>query len=314
MAQDAVFVGIDCGKAALDVAVYPGGESLQVANNQAGYRSLIAWLSAHRVALVGIEASGGYERSVRDALEREGIAVAVLDPARVRHFAKAKGQRAKTDPIDAALIAEFTGCFQPCATPADRRREELAGLLGLRRLLVDKRADIKKALARLPAEAAALAGPVLEALDGAVDALEGRITRQAEADAALSKTTQALRSAPGVGTLTALTLAVLVPELGRLSRGQAAALLGVAPYPDDSGQRRGTRRIAGGRDEARRALYMATLAAATGRRRGVLAEFYARLVGRGKPAKLALIACMRKLIVRLNAMLAHGQTWSEQVS
>lgn len=314
MAQNAVYVGIDCGKAALDAAVYPGAETVRVPNTEAGHRTLIAWLGAQQVTLVGVEASGGYERAVRDALEGEGIAVAVLDPARVRHFAKAKGQRAKTDPIDAALIAEFTARFQPPATPADAQREGLAGLLGLRRLLVDKRADIKKALARLPAEAAAVAGPVLDALDAAIDALEGRIAQQAQADAALIRTAEALQSAPGVGPLTALTLAVLVPELGRLSGGQAAALLGVAPYPDDSGQRLGARRIAGGREDARRALYMAALAAATGRRQGVLAGFYARLIGRGKPPKLALTACMRKLIVRLNAMLAHGQTWSEKTA
>ncbi|MBK1839066.1 IS110 family transposase [Azospirillum sp. YIM B02556] len=313
MAQDAVFVGIDCGKEVLDVVVVPGGETLRVANSAAGHEALIAGLKGRPVALVGIEASGGYERAVRDALEAAGIAVAVLDPARVRHLAKAKGQRAKTDPIDAALIADFTARFQPSATPSNRQRERLADLLGLRRLLVDKRADLKKAVARLPADVAALAEPALEALGTAVEAAEREITRRAQEDAALAKKAKALSSAPGVGALTALTLAVLVPELGQLSGGQAAALLGVAPYPDDSGQRHGARRIAGGREDARRALYMAALTAATGRRKGgVLASFYDHLIGRGKPPKVALTACMRKLIVRLNAMLAHGGTWSEQ--
>src|SRR5262249_27029624 len=158
--------------------------------------------------------------------EAEGIAVAVLDPARVRHFAKAKGQRAKTDPIDAALIAEFTAHFPPLTTtPAAPHRERLAELLGLRRLLVDKRADLKKALARLPASAAALVRPVLAALDTAIDQLESEATQRAQADAALTQAAGALQSAPGVGALTALTLAVLVPELGRLSGAQAAALL-----------------------------------------------------------------------------------------
>jgi len=312
MAQNSGVGGIDCGKNTLDIAVFPEGEALCVPNSEAGYRTLIAWLERRGVGTVGIEASGGYERAVREALTAQGIAVHVLDPARVRHLAKAKGQRAKTDPIDAALIAEFTARFRPTAgLPATPERERLAELLGLRRLLVDKRADLKKAVARLPAEAQALVHPVLEALNTAIAELETVIDRRAQADVVLAKTAAALQSAPGIGALTALTLAVLVPELGRLSGAQAAALLGVAPYPDDSGQRHGPRKIAGGRDEARRALYMAALAAATGRRTGVLASFYRRLIGRGKPPKVALTACMRKLIVRLNAMLARNQTWSE---
>jgi len=315
MAQTKTFGGIDCGKEHLDFAVFPAGDTMRVPNTPAGYRSLIDGLSARPITMVGIEASGGYERAVRDALTAAGLTVCVLDPARVRHFAKAKGQRAKTDLLDAALIAEFTAQFQSTVRPAvDPQREPLAGLLGLRRLLVDKRADLHKALALLPDSAASLVRPALDGLDEAIEALEWTITRKSQADAVLAGKIKALQSAPGVGALTAVTLAVLVPELGRLSGGQAAALLGVAPYPDDSGHRHGVRRIAGGRDDARRALYMAALSAATGRRKGVLAAFYASLTGRGKPPKLALTACMRKLIVRLNAMLAHGQTWNEETA
>ncbi|MBP2292470.1 IS110 family transposase [Azospirillum rugosum] len=312
MTQSAVFVGIDCGKDCLDVALYPTGQCRRVDNTEAGRRALITWLSGHAVALVGIEASGGYERAVRDALEAATIAVAVLDPARVRHFAKAKGERAKTDRLDAALIAEFTARFLPPATPADREREQLAGLLGMRRLLVDKRADLRKSLGRLAEDLQALAAPALEALDEAVERVEAELARRTRAAAALAKTVKALRSAPGVGALTALTVAVRMPELGRLSGAQAAALLGVAPYPDDSGRRHGPRRIAGGRGDVRQALYMAALGAATRARTGVLAEFYAQLIKRGKPPKVALTACMRKLIVRLNAMLATGQEWVEK--
>ena len=312
MAQSAKFVGIDCGKAFLDVAVFPTGERTRVDNDAAGHVCLIGWLAGRDVAVVGIEASGGYERGVRDALEKGDLSVAVLDPGRVRHFAKAKGQRAKTDVIDAGVIADFTAHFQPAATPADPHREGLAGLLGLRRLLVDKRADLTKALARLPAGTGALASPVLAALDTAAEAVESQIMQQAQADAALTAKARTLQSAPGIGTLTALTLAVLMPELGRISGSQAAALLGVAPYPNDSGQHRGARHIAGGRESARRAVYMAVLSGAVRRRKGLMAAFYDRLIARGKPPKVALTACMRKLIVRLNAMLAHGQTWSEE--
>jgi transposase len=225
----------------------------------------------------------------------------------IRHaFAKAKGQRAKTDVIDAVMIALFTA--QLGDTPAkqvDPEREALADLVRLRRLLVDKRADLEKA--QLPADAAALVDPALEALRTAIAAVNARLEQTVQANRTV--VVQALQSAPGVGPVTAL--AVLVPELGQISGAQAAALLGVAPYPDDSGQRHGKRQISGGRDDARRALYMATLTAAC-RGSGVLARFYARLIAAGKPPKVALIACMRKLIVRLNAMLAHNQTWSDQ--
>lgn len=313
MTQNTVFGGIDCGKTSLHLAVVPGKERWQTANTPSGHRDLIAWLAARGVGTVGIEASGGYERPVRDALIAAGITVHVLDPARVRHFAKAKGQRAKTDVIDAGMIATFTAQLGDTAgKPVDHDREALADLVRIRRLLVDKRADLEKALARLPQDAAALATPVLGALRTAITAVEARLEQNAHAHQTVATTVRALRSAPGVGPVTAITLAALIPELGRISGAQAAALLGVAPYPDDSSQRHGQRRISGGREDARRALYMAALAAATGRSRGVLASFYARLIAAGKPPKVALIACMRKLIVRLNAMLAHHQTWSDQ--
>jgi transposase len=308
MTQTAVIAGIDCGKDSLDLAVVPGKERYHTTNTPSGHRDLIAWLVARGVSTVGIEASGGYERPVRDALIAAGLTVHVLDPARVRHFAKARGQRAKTDVIDAVMIALFTA--QLGDTPAkqvDPEREALADLVRLRRLLVDKRADLEKAVARLPADAAALVDPALEALRTAIAAVNARLEQTVQANRTV--VVQALQSAPGVGPVTAL--AVLVPELGQISGAQAAALLGVAPYPDDSGQRHGKRQISGGREDARRALYMATLTAAC-RGSGVLARFYARLIAVGKPPKVALIACMRKLIVRLNAMLAHNQTWSDQ--
>ena len=312
MTQNPSFAGIDVGKDRLDVAVFPDGVRWDVPNSPAGHRDLITRLAARGVTTGGVEASGGYERSARDALFAAGISVHVLDPARVRYFAKAKGQRAKTDAIDAAVIAEFTAQLRD--TPAqrpDRDREALADLVRMRRLLVDKRADMEKAMARLPDAAKALIRPAIDALRTAVEELEAEIARHVGSHQAVAHTVQVLQSAPGIGPITAVAVAALLPELGRVSGRQAAALLGVAPYPDDSGQRHGQRRIAGGRADARRAVYMAALKAAT-QTTGILAAFYAHLIARGKPHKVALTACMRELIVRLNAMLASHQTWREQ--
>jgi transposase len=313
MTQQTSFGGIDCGKDTLDLAVFPGGDRGRVTNTPCGHQDVIAWLAARGVTTVGIEASGRYERPVRDALRAAGVTVHVVDPARVRYLAKAQGQRAKTDAIDAAVIAAFTAQLGDTpAKPVDPEREALADLVRMRRLLITKRADIEKAVSRLPEAVRACISPVIDAVRMAVEHLDVQIEQRVQANPSVAQTVRLLQSAPGVGPITAVTLAAWVPELGQLSGTQAAALLGVAPYPDDSGQHHGVRHIAGGREDARCALYMAALAAATGRAKGVLATFYARLIARGKPPKVALTACMRKLIVRLNAMLAHNQVWSDQ--
>lgn len=313
MTHSPAFGGIDCGKDTLDLAVYPAGPRLRTGNTPHGHRELIARLGEAGVTTVGLEASGGYERPVRDALRHAGIAVHVLDPVRVRHFAKALGRRAKTDAIDAGVIAAFVAHAGALpGTPVDPEREALADLLRVRRGLTDKRADLQKATARLPEAARRLVTPALEALGRSIAALEEEIRRRIAAHRGLARTVERLRSAPGVGWLSAVSLAVLMPELGRISGAQAAALLGVAPYCHDSGRHRGERHIAGGRAEARQGVYMAVLSAACRQSGGVLAGFYARLIAKGKPPKVALTACMRKLIVRLNAMLAHDQTWSDQ--
>ncbi|MCW2238383.1 transposase [Azospirillum canadense] len=307
-------VGLDCGRDWLDAALFPGPARLRVANTSEGRSALASWIRERGLARVGVEASGGYEPPVRDDLGAAGLAVHVLDAARVRHFAKAKGRRAKSDAIDAPLIAEFTATLidGPPAAP-DHGREALAGLLRLRRRLVDQSADLRKAAVGLPREAEATVGGALAALDQAVAAVEALIARRVAADRALGERVAALQSAPGIGPVTATTLAVRLPELGALSGAKIAALVGVAPYAADSGEHHGERHIAGGRTDVRRALYMATLTSAV-RGRGVLARFYARLIACGKKPKVALVACMRKLLVRLNAMLAHHQTWHEQTA
>lgn len=308
-----VVAGIDCGKLFLDVAVAPGADTLRVANTASGHGELAAWLAGQGVVRVGVEASGGYERPVRDALRTAGVAVGVFDPARVRHYAKALGRRAKNDAIDAAVIAAFTavqeqGAFVPAIEP---EREELAGLVKARRLLVDKRADLRRARASAPAVAQAALEDAIGALSRAIEALDADITRQVAAVPALARTVEALQSAPGVGPVVAVTLAARLPELGRIPKAGIAALVGVAPFDHDSGQSRGQRHIAGGRADVRRALYMAAEVAAT-HCHGTIAAYYRRLCEQGKAPKLALIACARKLIVRLNVMLAKGATWEDQ--
>lgn len=312
MAQVEPAVGIDCGKSFLDAAIFPGTDTLRVENTPAGHDQLAAWIIARGARRVGMEASGGYERAVRDRLCQAGLAVHVVDPARVRHFAKAKGRRAKNDTIDARVIAEFTALLTDAAPAVpDAEREALARVIQMRQTLVDKRADLAKAAAAVPEPARAAVLRVLDELDQAIADLEADIARRRDRQPELARTATLLQTAPGIGPLVAVTLAAVLPEIGHLGGAQIAALVGVAPFDQDSGQHRGQRHIAGGRAQARKALYMAALVAAT-RTKGAIADFYARLVARGKPRKLALTACMRKLIVRLNTMLARNEAWQDQ--
>lgn len=310
MSTIAPTAGIDCGKSRLDVALFGAEDKFHVVNTAEGHRELITRLSAHGVARIGLEASGGYERGVRNALRDAGLPVTVFDPARVRCFAKAKGLRAKNDRIDAAVIAEFTASpFAPADSLGAPEHEELAGFVRLRRLLSDKRADLKRVAAMIDGEARTILAKALEGLDRAIEAVEVKLQEQTGGQTALGATIERLCSAPGVGWITAVSLAVLLPELGRISGKQIAALAGVAPFDRDSGRWHGQRHIAGGRADVRRVLYMAAQVAAT-RTSGGIADFYDRLRAKGKPAKVALTACMHKLIVRLNAMIAHGTDWA----
>lgn len=310
MAPTEIVIGIDCGKCSLDAAVFPGPGHIRVTNDQAGFRALLAWVAEHGGVRVGLEASGGYERAARNCLMAAGMAVRVFDPARVRHFAKAKGRRVKTDPIDAGVIAEFTATFpDAAAVGVDAAREELAGLIGARNVLVEKRADLLKAASLAPAAGGTVLMQAAEQMAGGIAELAARIDREVAKNADLAARVEALQSAPGVGPVTARSLVARLPELGHVSAAAIAALVGVAPFDDDSGQHHGHRHIAGGRADVRKALYMATLSAT--RTKGVIGAFYQRLRASGKKPKVALVACMRKFVVRLNAMLATGDTWQE---
>lgn len=304
--------GIDCGKSFLDIALFPAAERLQVKNRISDYKLLAVWFAERGVRRVGIEASGGYERAVSKYLREQGIAVHVFDPCRVRHFAKAKGQRAKSDAIDAGVIAAFTAAF-PDAGAADEASPDpvLAGLIKARRLVVEKRCDVLRAARLAVCEAEAALMEVVDQMATVIADLDLQVNQRVARNADLARRAKRLRTAPGIGDVAATTLVALLPELGHVSGGQIAALVGVAPFDNDSGQHRGLRHIAGGRADVRAALYMATLSAAT-RASGVIADFYRDLRGKGKPAKVALIACVRKLLVHLNAMLAKGQDWQDE--
>lgn len=310
MAPIEIVIGIDCSKCSLDAAVFPGPGHLRVTNDQTGFKALLAWVAEHRGVRVGLEASGGYERAVRNFLMAAGMVVRVFDPARVRHFAKAKGRRVKTDPIDAGMIAEFTATFADAAAVGiDPAREELAGLIGARTLLVEKRADLLKAASLVPGAGGTALMQAVAQMAEVIAELTARIDRDVAENTDLAAKVEALQSAPGIGHITARSLVARLPELGQVSAAAIAALVGVAPFDDDSGQHHGHRHIAGGRADVRKALYMATLSAT--RTKGVIGAFYRRLRASGKKPKVALVACMRKFIVRLNAMLATGNKWQE---
>lgn len=306
------FVGIDVSKATLDVAVRPSGAAWQVANTPAAVEALAERLAALRPTVVVLEATGGYEHAVVAALAAARVPVVVANPRQVRDFGRAIGQLAKTDEIDAALLAQFGERVQPEPRPLkDTATEELSALLGRRRQLVDMLVAERNRLGT--ARSAAVRKSVqrhIQWLERQLADVDRGVGTAIEASPAWRSAEDLLRSVPGIGPIVSRTLLGELPELGRLNRKQIAALVGVAPHARDSGTLRGHRTIWGGRAPVRAVLYMGTLAAT--RHNPVLRAFYQRLRHAGKPAKVALVACMRKLLVILNAML-HTQTrWNPE--
>ena len=315
MAQQVRTAGIDVGKQRLDAAVWSKqSPRLQVKRDTDGLTELIAWLRTHQVARVGVEASGGYEREVVDALEDAGFVVVVLNPRRVRRFAEAKGRLAKNDRVDPSFacsvargIAEFVAKLVD-EDPArrDRSRDALIDQLTLRRRLLDWISECASLLEQIR-DPATRRGVLARqrgferGLAGCDTAIAARIASHPD----WSATARRLCSVPGVGPVLAHTLIALLPELGQLSRRAIAALVGVAPFDDDSGKRSGARQIKGGRATVRHVLYMAAL---VGKRHNpVLAGFARRLAG--KKPKVIIVACMRKLITMLNAMQRDRRDW-----
>jgi len=305
-----VCAGIDTGKRKLDVALGGAAERRQLDNTEDGHAALSAWLRQRRTKRVGIEASGGYEQAVVARLRRDGFVVIVFQPAQVRAYAKFHLQRAKNDRIDAALIADCTAAATKIHAPPDPRLAPLAQHLTMIEQITDdivclktRRESCRDQRIRQiwRAEIARLKGRLKTELEGLVAAV--RQHRD------LAWRLDLIASIDGIGLRTALAILLRMPEIGRVSREQATALAGLAPYDDDSADRIGQRHIDGGRQRLRKALYSAALAAAFHWNPQLIAV-YRRLIAAGKPHKVALIACARKLLIFVNTVVARDTPWT----
>lgn len=307
--MESVFAGIDVSKDRLDVAVLPSGETWSIEHNEPGMEALAQKLGALQAETVIVEATGGLERALVAILAAAAIPVVVVNPRQVRDFAKATGQLSKTDSIDAMILALFGQRVRPeLRTLPDEETQALEALLVRRRQIIEM----------LVAEnnRVELASPrIAKDLKAHIRFLEKRLENADTAiDAAIKNSPvwrtkdNLLRSVPGVGPVLSRTLLAELPELGRLSNNQISKLVGVAPLNRDSGRFRGTRRIWGGRASVRSVLYMAAFSAT--RWNPVIRAYYERLVGAGKAHKVALVACMRKLLITLNSMARSGQSWA----
>jgi transposase len=308
--MDALYVGIDVSKDRLDVHAHPSGQSFATARNGAGLAELIERLRSLAPALVAVEATGGFETVVAAALAGANLPVVVVNPAQVRHYAQALGKRAKTDPIDAAVIACFAEATKPAvrALP-DEMTRLLADLVARRRQIVEMMAAegqrerravdkrLKKSIARLR-----------KALEKELAEIDGEIDDQVRGSPAWAEKEDLLASVPGVGPVVARTLIAEMPELGSLDRRQIAALAGLAPWTRQSGQWKGKSFIGGGRKSLRSVLFVAALVAA--RFNPQLKAFRDKLVAAGKPKIVAIVATARKLLTILNAMVRDGKPWS----
>jgi transposase len=304
------YVGVDVSKARLDLAHRPSGETWSESNDHAGIQRLVEQVKEIGPELVVLEATGGYEAPAAAALATAGIAVAVVNPRQVRDFAKALNKLAKTDRIDALVLAHFAQAVRPEPRPlSDEAQQRLEALMLRRRQIIEMVVAESNRL-----ESCRVA-QVRHDIEETVTWLRRRLKDidrdldRAIRDSPVWREREPLfRGVPGVGRVTIAALASELPELGKLNRKQIAALVGVAPFNDDSGKRDGRKRVWGGRSGVRATLYMAAVAAI--RCNPVLKPFYAHLCANGKPKKVALVACMRKLLTHLNAMARDGKPWN----
>src|ERR1019366_1973621 len=316
MSVTSVVVGIDVAKAHVDVSVL--GVKLDVqrfVNDADGHSALVAPLQPFAVSLVVMEATGGYEAAIACALQAAGLSVAVVNPRQARDFAKSKGPLAKTDAVDARLLAEFASVLVRREDLAsfirplpDDKQQALAALVTRRRQLLTmlgaERQRLQLAIAKVRPSIEAMIKAIRAQLDDVEAQMVGHVKEHYE------ELDRLLRSASGIGPVASATLIAELPELGRLNRREIAALVGVAPMANDSGKTRGRRRIQGGRFEIRRVLYMAALVAA--KHNPPIKAFYQRLLAAGKLPKVALVACMRKLLTTLNAMVKTNTPWDAE--
>lgn len=307
--MELVYVGVDVSKDRLDVHVRPAGEAFSVARNAEGLEELNRRLAALGVSLVAVEATGGFESVVSASLVGASLPVVVVNPAQVRSFAQAMGKRAKSDPIDAEVIARFAEATKPEVRPLpDEQTQDLADLVARRRQIVqmiaaerqrEKRVRLRRALRSIK--------NVIAALEKALNDVDQQIDDSVRGSPVWREKEDLLASVPGVGPVTARVLLAEMPELGHLDRREVASLAGLAPWTRQSGQWRGKSFIGGGRAGVRTALFVAALTAA--RHNPVLRAFHQRLIAAGKPKMVALIAVARKLLTILNAILRDRRPW-----
>jgi transposase len=301
-------VGIDVSKDRLDIAFRPGGEMLVVERTAAGLDALVLRLRKRVPQLIALEATGGLEAVVTAALAAAGLPVVVVNPVQVRAFAKAIGQRAKTDPIDAGVIAHFAEATRPEVRPLpDAETQLLADLVQRRRQIIEMIGAESQRLKRAPASLGKSIARLLKALQKELTSVDTDIDGWVRGSPAWREKEDLLTSVPGIGKTIARTLIAELPELGRLDRKQIAALAGLAPFTRQSGTWRGRSFIGGGRVSVRSALFMGAMVAR--RHNPVLKTFFDRLVAAGKPKMVALIAVARKLVTILNALLRDEKPW-----
>lgn len=309
--MDAIVVGIDVSKDRLDVAIRPSGERFAVPRDAGGLRDLIERLKPLAPSVVGLEATGGYETVVAASLGAAALAVVVVNPAQVRAFAQALGKRAKTDPLDASVIAHFVEATKPAVRPLlDADTQRLADLVARRGQIIDMMVAERQRQKRMTAKRLQKSiVRLLAALQKELSALETDIDDAVRGSPAWREKEDLLASVPGVGKVVARTLIAELPELGTLDRRRISALAGLAPWTRQSGQWKGKSFIGGGRARVRSALFMAAMVGT--RFNPVLRAFRDKLVAAGKPKLVAIVAAARKLLTILNAMVRDGRTWKD---
>lgn len=306
--------GVDISKDALDVCLYPGGQSGRFANDAKGHRGLVCWLAKHSIVRVVYEATGAYHRGFERCLATAGLALAKVNPRQARRFAEATGKLAKTDRCDAAMLARFGALLEPPVRPvASPALDEMKELHGARQGLVkDRTAALNRQKTVRSAIIKRHIAQRLRQIEAQLTALDTALKALIDADPELATRFAVLASIPGIGEATAIAMLIEMPELGSLDQRQAASLAGLAPVARDSGRWKGKRSIRGGRATLRQALYMPALVAT--RFNPDLKRKYQALIAAGKPAKVAITAIMRKLLLLANALLRDGRKWSPKTS
>lgn len=307
------FVGIDVSKGRLDLCIEPAAESLRVAHDETGIAQVVERLKELAPSLIVMEATGGLEVQLASALAGQGLPVTVINPRQARDFAKATGQLAKTDAVDAAVLAAFARAVRPAVRPIkDADVRELNDLVTRRRQLIDMRVQETLRLGTASKVQKKSLTAHIAWLDKRIVDLDDDLTRRLRSSDIWRAKDDLLRGIPGIGAVTTLTMLAKCPELGTLNRREIAKLTGVAPLADDSGKHRGKRFIWGGRADVRAVLYMATVSAI--RCNPVIKAFAERLTQAGKPAKVVIVACMRKLLTIMNTMIKNNAPWNPKIA